>query len=49
MMEEENGIDELYPSGLRLPSLWIPAKLFVPAQDTRKATLSYSMLGGQAS
>jgi hypothetical protein len=47
MMEEESGFDDSSLGGLRFPSLWIPAKVFVPARDTRKATLAYSMLGGQ--
>jgi hypothetical protein len=48
-MEEKSGFDDSSPGGLKLPSLWVPAKVFVPARDTRKATLAYSMLGGQAS
>jgi hypothetical protein len=48
-MEEERGFDDSSLGGLKLPSLWVPAKVIVPARDTRKATLAYSMLGGQAS
>jgi hypothetical protein len=49
MMEEKIGFDDSSPGGLMLPSLWVPAKVIVPARDTRKTTLAYSMLGGQAS
>jgi hypothetical protein len=41
-MEEESGFDELSLGGLKLPSLWVPTKVFVPARDTRKTTLAYS-------
>ena len=49
MMEEENGFDDLSPSGLKLQSLWISAKVFAPARDIRKSTLACNMLVGQAS
>jgi hypothetical protein len=48
-MEEENGFDDSSPSGLRFPSPWVPAKVFVLARDTRKTTLAYIILGGKAS
>jgi hypothetical protein len=48
MMEEESGFDDSSSGGLKLSSLWVPAKVIVPARDTRKSTLVYSMLGGQS-
>jgi hypothetical protein len=48
-MEGESGFDDSSMGGLRLPSLWVPAKVFIVARDTRKAALANSMLVGQAS
>jgi hypothetical protein len=48
-MEEKRGFDYSSSGGLNLPSLWVPAKVFVPTRDTRKATLVYNMLGRQVS
>jgi hypothetical protein len=47
MIEYKIGFDDSSLGGLNLSSLWVPAKVFVPARDTRKSTLAYSMLGGK--
>jgi hypothetical protein len=45
----EDGFDDLSLGGLGFPSLWVPAKVFVPSRDTRKAKHICMILGGQES
>jgi hypothetical protein len=40
--KEKIGFDDSSPGGLNFPSPWVPTKVFVPSQDTRKAKVSYN-------